>query len=185
MINVYSSVPMKQFISKDCSIDINKFVLKLKKPDYSRKIPKQLKIYKGINKKGEHFWYTKQFCLQYRYGLDKIFRNRWKKKANLRKRWEWEKYEYEGNEFYFDNKDRRDLCKFISSLLVLIQQLSNLKEHNFVIIVKVGDVEDNERLYENGAIWIYFFEKRDDNFTMKMYDDDTWMEIDITNRYTQ
>lgn len=99
------------------------------------KICPRYKLCSGRIKKRERIWYTKDFNYKYKF----LWRNkvRYKNKIDLMK------YEFEGNEIYFENTNNIKNC-FLKAIKVysqLVFQMNKIEE-KFVTFLQLVEVED-------------------------------------------
>lgn len=113
------------------------------------KICSRYKLCSGKIKKGEKIWYTKDFNYKYRFF--------WKRKVMYTDKLDLMKYEFEGNEIYFENTNDIKACfqSAIKAYSQLIFQMNKIEE-NFVTFLQLVEVE-NENGYCDWDIQIRFY----------------------------
>lgn len=136
---------------KDNSRHLEKYFTKVIKKNKIKICPRYKLRLRRI-RKGERVWYTKDF--NYKYTPF------WRNRVKYRNKTDLMKYEFEGNEIYFENESSIKECfkKAIKAYSQLIFQMSKIKE-NFVTFLQLVEVED-----ENGDcdwnIQVRFYQDR-------------------------
>lgn len=155
MIKVCVNHEMKCFITDVMgeNIDIQHWIEKKMTMRMSQRKITKYKVKFLKTKSKQFFCYTKMFNLKYN-----LF---WKRRPLILKDEELSKYEWEGNELFFFERDNKksNFKKAILIFVYILLQLHKKSKHKFCISMSLSDVED-EKCYVNGGITIRFYEIR-------------------------